>query len=212
MSSIYLQPDPVPVRRILEQVLLNDVKPSEYFCGLLEEKQLHLWFPEIEALVGVEQDPIFHPEGDVWQHTMLTLNTAAQLKNRAKKPLWFMLSVLCHDLGKPAAWQRIDGRIRALGHEKQGIEPAERFLLRLGYDTPVCAYVANMVQLHMRPNLLAAQGSGDKAAFRLFRCALCPEDLLLLARADRTSLPGGVDYEPTRKYLQEKLALFYEKE
>ena len=57
------------------------------------------FFPEIEALIGVEQNPRFHPEGDVFEHTMLTLDAAAALRSRAEWPLGFMLSALCHDIG-----------------------------------------------------------------------------------------------------------------
>ena len=205
-----LMPEFQKDRETMEKALGSE-SPSAFFRALRHENRLHARFFELEALIGVEQDPVFHPEGDVWEHTMLVLDTAAQLRKDARKPLEFMLSALCHDFGKPAAWQLIDGHIRALGHEKQGIEPAKAFLSRFGYEVDVQDYVANMVQLHMRPNLLAAQNSGDKAACRLFRASVCPEDLLLLSKADRTSRPGAVDYTETERYLREKLALFYEK-
>ncbi|MBP3632951.1 MAG: hypothetical protein J6J43_00055 [Oscillospiraceae bacterium] len=199
------------VRQKLERALLEDTKPSAYFRALQETGNLKPWFSEIAALIGVEQDPVFHPEGDVWEHTLLVLDAAAETRQQAKKPLPFMLSALCHDLGKPTATQYMDGRIRALGHEDEGLAPTRVFLMRLGYDQEVHDYVLSMVQLHMRPNLLVAQKSTDKAMFRLFRRSLCPEDLCLLARADHLSRPNAYPYEATERTLQEKLRLFYEK-
>lgn len=200
------------VRQAMETALLTMERPSEYFRDLRKKELLKPCFLELEALIGVQQDPIFHPEGDVWEHTMLTLDRAANWRREAVEPLPFMLSALCHDFGKPAAWQMIDGRIRALGHEKQGIVPTETFLQRLGYAPAVQAYVINMVELHMRPNMLAAQKSSQKAVFRLFRRALCPEDLLLLAKADHMSRPDAYDYEQTQTYLRGNLINYRETE
>ncbi|MBQ7092943.1 MAG: tRNA nucleotidyltransferase, partial [Clostridia bacterium] len=78
------------------QALLTLDKPSEYF----EKYKNTGTFPQLDALIGIEQEPRFHPEGDVWNHTMLVLDKAAQLRNKAKNPLGFMLAALCHDLGK----------------------------------------------------------------------------------------------------------------
>ncbi|MBR5265696.1 MAG: tRNA nucleotidyltransferase, partial [Clostridia bacterium] len=97
------------------EALLTMAKPSEYF----EKYKNSGRFPQLDALVGIEQEPRFHPEGDVWNHTMLVLDRAAQLRCKAENPLGFMLSALCHDLGKVTATAVVDGRIRALGHEEQ---------------------------------------------------------------------------------------------
>lgn len=207
-----LQREVSAVRQAMETALLTTERPSEYFRDLRNKELLKPWFVELEALIGVQQDPVFHPEGDVWEHTMLTVDLAASWHHDAKEPLPFMMAALCHDLGKPAAWQLIDGRIRAIGHEKQGIAPAETFLQRFGYEPKIQAYVANMVELHMRPNLLAAQKSSQKAVFRLFRRALCPEDLLLLAKADHMSRPDAYDYEQTQTYLRGNLINYRETE
>ncbi len=193
----------------LEKALTKTARPSVFFRTLRQMQQLGTWFPEVQALIGVEQDPRYHPEGDVWEHTMLVLDRAAELRDRAREPFWSMLSALCHDFGKVAATQEIDGRIRALGHEEAGLPLAERFLGRLSRENKMRQYVCSMVELHMRPNLAWRQGSGDKTMCKLYDRSLCPEDLLLLCEADHLGRPNAFDYADTRRFLQEKLDLYH---
>ncbi|MBQ2911367.1 MAG: HD domain-containing protein [Clostridia bacterium] len=189
------------------QALLTLDKPSEYF----EKYKNTGTFPQLDALIGIEQEPRFHPEGDVWNHTMQVVDKAAQLRDKAENPLGFMLSALCHDLGKVTATAVIDGRIRALGHEEQGIAPAKKLLGIIGVDTQTVDYVINMTLLHMRPNMLVSQKSGDKAYKRLFDKSVCPNDLILIAEADHASRPGFEDYTEARIVLNEKLKIYNEK-
>ena len=189
------------------QALLTLDKPSEYF----EKYKNTGTFPQLDALIGIEQEPRFHPEGDVWNHTMQVVDKAAQLRNKAENPLGFMLSSLCHDLGKVTTTAVIDGRIRALGHEEQGIAPAKKLLGIIGVDTQTVDYVINMTLLHMRPNMLVSQKSGDKAYKRLFDKSVCPNDLILIAEADHASRPGFEDYTEARIVLNEKLKIYNEK-
>ena len=118
------------------------------------------FFPEIQALIGVPQNPKFHPEGDVFTHTMLVLDSAAALQGQARQPLTFMLAALVHDVGKVTATQvQADGRITAYGHEVLGLPDAERQLRRITNNKQLIAGVLNHVQLHMRPNMLAGANS-----------------------------------------------------
>lgn len=192
-----------------EKALLTP-KPSRYFQVLRQMYQLKDWYPEVEALIGTPQDAIFHPEGDVWNHTMLVLDQAAGLADKAEHPTEFLFAALCHDFGKPEATQHIDGRIRAFGHEEAGIPIAQRFLSRLTKEHQLRRYVTNMVQLHMRPNLMAAQNSGKKATNRLFDSSVCPGDLLLLARADHCGKPQPSDYSDTEQFLRTRLEAYRE--
>ena len=188
------------------EALLTLCKPSEYF----EKYKNSGRFPQLDALVGIEQEPRFHPEGDVWNHTMLVLDRAAQLRCKAENPLGFMLSALCHDLGKVTATAVVDGRIRALGHEEQGIGPAKAMLKGITDDEAIIGYVVNMTLLHMRPNMLVSQKSGDKAYKRLFDKSVCPNDLILLANADHTSRPGFENDEQSSTILFTKLKEYRE--
>lgn len=196
----------------LAKAFIKAEHPSAFFTTLKAMNQLDHWFPEVAALRGVMQEPKYHPEGDVWEHTMQVIDQAAKLRERAQQPLYLMLAALCHDLGKPQATQVIDGRIRAFNHETLGLPLAERFLARLTTEVKLHKYVANMVALHMRPNALVHMKSGRNAYMRLFDEALVPEDLLLLAKADHMGRgENGRDYEAIEEKLTQELAAYRER-
>ena len=115
---------------------------------------------------------------------MMVLDAAAGLREQAKEPLGFMLSALFHDLGKAECTTETQGAIHAYGHETAGLPLVQAALRRLTNERALIRYVLNMVELHMRPVTLAVQNASVKSTNRLFDKAICPEDLLLLARAD----------------------------
>lgn len=196
-----------------EKALMKSPRPSVYFDVLRETSQLSDWFPELEKLSGVPQNPRFHPEGDVYRHTMQVLDNAAQLRASAQNPLGLMLSAICHDLGKAQTTESIDGVIHAYRHETEGADVSCRFMKRLTNEKELRAYVCNMTSLHMRPNMLPVQRASRKAYMHMFDEAVCPEDLLLLARADflgcSVHFPADEaavnEYEKTGRLLQERL-------
>ena len=200
----------------LEKALLKAEKPSLFFEELRRMGQLTVWFPEAEALVGVPQRPDAHPEGDVWAHTMQVLDAAAALRDAAREPLGLMLSALCHDFGKADTTESMDGVLHAYGHEKAGLPPAERFLGRLTGEKKWKHYVKSMVLLHMEPNKRMGDGAGEKSFMRLFDSSVCPEDLLLLAKADFLGrrAPGedgaalAAEYAETERRLRQLLELY----
>ena len=200
----------------LEKALLKSDRPSAFFDQLRKMRQLSVWFPEPEALIGLPQNPVFHPEGDVWTHTMQVLDEAARLRPAAKQPLWFMLSALCHDFGKAVTTEKIDGVLHAYGHEKQGLSPVKTFLQRMTHETKLTEYVLNMTELHMKPNMLAASGAKEKSYMKMLDRSVCPEDLLLLAKADYMGCTGPQEdraerlreYTETECRLREMLALY----
>ena len=118
----------------MEKALLKATKPAIFFEMLRKMNQLDVWFPELKALIGVPQNPIFHPEGDVWNHTMMVLNAAATFKHNTKEPLWFMIAALTHDFGKPLATTNENGVIKALKHEELGVDVADTFLTRINNE------------------------------------------------------------------------------
>lgn len=168
----------------LEKALLKASSPSIFFAELCDMSQLGTWFPEVEALREIPQDPVNHPEGSVWNHTMMVLDQAAALRERACYPLGFMMAALCHDMGKAVATEEIHGRIHAYGHETLGLPLVQQQLERLTTERKLRSYVCNMVELHMRPNHLVADGAKVKSYMKTFDASVCPEDLLLLAKAD----------------------------
>ena len=83
-------------------------------CGQLRSA------PELAALVGVKQDPTWHPEGDVWTHTLQVIDVAARIKPGTDDDLAFMWATLGHDLGKAESTREEAGRVHARGHEHTG--------------------------------------------------------------------------------------------
>lgn len=196
----------------LKKAMLTAPAPSVFFEQLRNMDQLSYWFPEVQALIGVEQDPSFHPEGDVWTHTMLVLDEAAKLRPEAKEPLPFMMSALCHDFGKPYTTEFVNGKIHSYHHETEGLAHAAELIGRLTSEHHLKKYVLNMVELHMRPNLLIARKSGEKAYMRTFDLSCEPEDLLLLAKADFLGCGlGETDYSGHERVLEERLLQYRER-
>lgn len=195
--------------RIYEETakaLLKARTPSTYFRALREMAHLGEFFPELEACCGVLQNPRYHPEGDVFEHTMLVIDCAAQLRARALEPLAFMFAALFHDLGKIVATSiQPDGRITAYGHEVLGLETVERQMRRLTNNTRLIRYVLNLTELHMRPNKLAECKSKKKKTRELFDQCVCPEDLILLARADASGKLDQPYPDENEAFLRERL-------
>jgi poly(A) polymerase len=99
--------------------------------------------PEVKAMQGVAQPPEFHPEGDVWVHTLLLLE---KLDEPAPTLAW---GALLHDAGKPSTF-RVAERIRFDGHVEAGVEIAERILARLRFSRQESEQVLALVANHMR--------------------------------------------------------------
>ena len=186
--------------------LLNDPRPSGHFRKLLASGELSEALPELAACVGVPQNPVYHPEGDVFEHTMLVVDCAAALREQALNPLGFMLAALVHDLGKAVATRmQPGGKITAYGHEVAGLPLCRRMLERLTDDEALIAYAQNMMWLHMRPNVLAKCRSKKKKTRQLFDLSLCPEDLILLSRADASGKLDAPYDETLETFLRQRL-------
>ncbi|MBQ7886608.1 MAG: HDIG domain-containing protein [Clostridia bacterium] len=135
----------------MKKALLMADEPDVFFRVLEKADALKYWFPELEALRKTPQNPQYHPEGDAFEHTMMVLRAAAQVKQQAKDQLAFMLAALCHDLGKAVSTKKNDkGAWASIGHENTGAPLCERMLSRLGVSKSVIGYVQNMCALHMR--------------------------------------------------------------
>ncbi|MCH8919244.1 MAG: HD domain-containing protein, partial [Chloroflexi bacterium] len=108
---------------------------------------------EVNAMQGVEQPPQFHPEGDVFIHTMILLE-----KLQAPTPTLAM-GALLHDVGKPAGSTVEDsGRIRFLGHHQIGAQVSAQVLTRLRFSRRGAELVSRMVEHHLRPSQMAQNG------------------------------------------------------
>lgn len=168
----------------LKKALLKSKKPSRFFEVLRQIDKLSFWFSELQQLIDLKQDPIYHPEGDVWIHTMQVLDNAQVYLNEVSNPYGFMLACLCHDLGKIVT-TTIDGdRIHSYNHEIEGLPLAKQFLHRFTSEKDVVRYVLNMVELHMQPNVMAKDQSSLKATNHMFDNCVAPLDLIYLSICD----------------------------
>ena len=194
----------------LKKALLKAENPSIFFEVLRQMDQLDHWFPELKALIGVPQNPVYHAEGDVWTHTMMVLDEAAKLRDRASNPYWFMLSAVVHDFGKAVCTEEKDGVLHAYLHEIKGLPLAEAFLRRITGERKLMDYVLNMVEYHMKPNTVAGARSAEKVTTRMFDLSVDPEGLICMALADdrgRITQAPATNHEA---FLYERLAVYRE--
>ena len=192
----------------LKKALLKAPKPSIFFEVLRQMDQLDIWFPEVKALIGIPQNPAYHAEGDVWNHTMLVLDEGAKLRHRTAQPLWFMLACLTHDFGKAVSTEEINGVLHAYEHEIKGLPLVEAFLQRLTSEVKLMEYVRNLTVLHMKPNTVAGARSSIKTTNRMFDQAIDPEGLLCIALADDRGRISTVHQGDNEGFLRERLDIF----
>jgi tRNA nucleotidyltransferase (CCA-adding enzyme) len=129
------------------------------------------YYPELQKLIGCEQDPQWHPEGDVWNHTLQSPDAFAKRREGESESenIIVALAVLCHDFGKPLTtyYDAKRKHIRSPGHDEAGVEPTLSFLRRLTNEERILKEVPALVRSHMRPFALWRQGCGDGAIRRL---------------------------------------------
>src|SRR5690606_12359751 len=118
---------------------------------------IHKLLPGLVPLAACPQEPEWHPEGDVWTHTLMVVDEARRRIDGLERgpAVAMMVAAICHDIAKPETTVVIDGRIKSPGHEEAGVEPATRVLDTLnlhtldGYD--VRRAVLGLVAQHLRP-------------------------------------------------------------
>jgi len=195
--------DDLPAERVFgefEKLLLAARRPSIGFELGRDLGVFDRLLPEMAALAGCPQEPEWHPEGDVWVHTLLVIDharAAVDDLDRARG-LTVMLGAVCHDFGKPATTAFIDGRIRSPNHEPVGVPLAMAALDRLNVHTldgfDVRRHVAGLVAYHLAPGMWhkAPTPVGD-GAFRRLAQKVDLELLARLARADCAGRTGVFD-------------------
>jgi len=215
LEIVAAQPlEQLPGERIFaefQKMLLKGKKPSK---GIETIRQANLlrYFPEIEALQGVPQDPEHHPEGDVFIHTLMVLDEAArQRKGDPAFDLPLMFGALAHDFGKPDNTQRGDvsfwgvrqgdpyaikqweeaenegHRLRSYGHEEGGEAPAREFMNRMKAPNALTAQVVSLVSNHLRPVLMPERAKGGgyrRLARKLAASNVSFELLVAISKAD----------------------------
>jgi tRNA nucleotidyltransferase (CCA-adding enzyme) len=207
--------DDLPGERIWGETekLLQADRPSTGFTLALELGVVDRVFSEMRPLVGCPQEPEWHPEGDVWTHTLMVIDEARAGNHDLDRPrlLAVMLGAVCHDLGKPSTTEVIDGRIRSLGHEEAGVNPTLQLLDRLnvhsidGYD--VRAQVVGLVAHHLKPGMFHKDGRVGDGAFRRLAQKVDMELLARVATADCRGRTGDFDCSAMSWFLDRARAL-----
>jgi tRNA nucleotidyltransferase (CCA-adding enzyme) len=209
--------DDLPSERIwgeIEKLLRVALRPSLGFDLALDLGVIDCLFPDMKALVGCAQEPAWHPEGDVWVHTLLVVDEARTRIADLDRPqqIAVMLGAVCHDLGKPRTSAVLDGRIRSIDHERAGVAPATAVLDRLnihtvqGYD--VRRQVLGIVAHHLKPGMFrqSATPVGD-GAFRRLALKVDLELLARVAKSDCLGRGGGFDCSAMDWFLERARAL-----
>jgi tRNA nucleotidyltransferase (CCA-adding enzyme) len=208
--------DDLPSERVwgeVEKLLLQAMRPSIGLALALDLGVINALFPEMKALVGCEQEPEWHPEGDVWTHTLMVVDEARALNGDLAPPqlLTIMLAALAHDFGKPSTTAVIDGRIRSLDHEQAGVAPAMALLDRLNIHTiggfPVRDQVIGLVAHHLKPGMFHKAGDVSDGAFRRLAQKVDLELLARLARADCRGRTGNFDCSAMDWFIERARAL-----
>lgn len=214
--------DDLPPERIwseVEKLLLRAARPSSGFALALDLGIVHRLWPELEALVGCAQEPEWHPEGDVWVHTLMVIDEARTRIDdlRHAEQATLMLGAVCHDFGKPATTAFLDGRIRSLEHEEAGVAPTHAFLDRLnvhtfdGYD--VRRQVIGLVAQHLKPGMFyKARDEVSDGAFRRLAQKVDLELLARLAKSDCVGRTGDFNCEAMDWFLERARRLGVEHE
>ena len=101
-------------------------------------------------LKKTEQSPIHHPEGNVWNHTLLVVDEAARVKFKSKNQAALMWASLLHDIGKPSTTKSRKGKLTAYDHDKVGAELSKDFLQVLSADAKLVNQVYQLIRYHMQ--------------------------------------------------------------
>ena len=198
----------LPKERIwgeLEKLLLKAERPSIGLKWLYELGVVDQIFPEMKSLVGVPQEPAWHPEGDVDVHTLMVADEARKLIDDLpyEKQVTVMLGAVAHDFGKPPTTQFFDGRWRSHSHDEAGVEPTLSFLDTLGIYTlngyDVRNQIVQLVRYHLKPGeYYKAKSPVGDGAFRRLARKVEPDLLYRVAKAD--SLGRNPEWLPKEKW------------
>jgi len=131
--------------------ILLDEQPSIFLNSIVNTKIFKEYpFNMLYKLKETEQSPIYHPEGNAWNHTMLVVDEAAKLRNKSKDERVFMWAALLHDIGKAETTKNKKGKITAYNHETVGADLCVKFLQEFTTDDKFIQKVKGLVRWHMQ--------------------------------------------------------------
>lgn len=142
LYSLYLE---------MEGHLLQDVHPSDYLNGIYDHPLFRQYpFDMLHKLKQTMQSPKHHPEGNVWNHTLLVVDEAAKVKSESKNPRVFLWAALLHDIGKASTTKHRKGKITSYNHDKVGAVLARDFLAQFTEDYRFIDEICGLIRYHMQ--------------------------------------------------------------
>jgi poly(A) polymerase len=186
----------ISAERIRDEIslILTGGHARQGFVWLRNSGLLPLIFPELSAMEGVAQPSEYHPEGDVWTHTLLALDRLAN------PSIELALAVLLHDVAKPPTFTQTD-RIRFDGHAELGAPMTRDILSRLRYPNAIIDSVVSLVANHMR--FMEVDRMGQAAFKRLLRLPRFDDQLELLRIDTLAALRPLTVYEKLQRRIAE---------
>jgi len=182
------------------KLLLYSQMPSLGIRWLQSIGRLRDVLPELADTVGVSQNPVWHPEGDVFEHSMQALDAAAIIAKSYEsecKRLVLLYAALCHDLGKVTTTREVNGVIKSIGHEVASKKLALLMMRRITHNSDVVSAVASLVLNHMAP-LQFVTNKAKLPAYKRLANKLSPlismSFLADLCRADKQGRNGAGQY------------------
>ena len=135
----------------IEKHLLNDEKPSIYLNEQVENGDFDEYpLSMIKDLLTVEQNPIYHPEGNVFIHAMMVVDEGATVRETSNDKKAFMWALLLHDLGKKPTTKLRKGKLTSYNHDTVGAKMAREFLEYFNQDEVFINKVISLVRWHMQ--------------------------------------------------------------
>lgn len=181
--------------------LLEDESPSVYITELsyMEELNTHpfilLW-----KLKDTVQSKIHHPEGSVWNHTLMVVDEAAKVRSESKDSKSFMWAALLHDIGKPGTTRVKKDKITSYDHDKEGEKLCKEFLSALSDEETFIDRTSSLVRYHM--HMLYVLKELPFADRRGMLKRVDVNDMALLCKCDRLGRMGAVAKEEEDNYIK----------
>lgn len=186
----------VSVERIeaeFEKLFLLSTCPSLGLRWLSGLGRLHEILPELAHTQSIKQEPHWHPEGDVFEHLMQSVDAAARIEGTPEQRIILIYAALCHDLGKVSTTIIKDGKFKSPGHAQASVPLARALLRRITSHKKLIETVSLLVKYHMVPGQFIKQGAGLPAYRRLAIKLAKYTNIEMLARlslADRRGRNG----------------------
>lgn len=189
--------------------LLEDYKPSLYFQNLIENELFPIEYPfnMISRLIEVEQNREHHPEGSVWNHTMLVIDEAAKRRDKYENPRVLMWAALLHDIGKGPTTKVRKGKLVSYDHDKVGANMAKEFLEQFDVDGNFIQEVVSLVRWHMQ--ILFVVKNMSFANVKAMGEDISVDKVALLGICDRLGRGNGTEEVVKRE--EENIKLFLKK-